>query len=104
MLSDILPLAMQHLNPRAHYARDVLSGYQRWSGADIKGKARRFGAGYARQRSKAASALLKAGGCIVAERRTGRLRTAALLCVDDYGTEIYDVQGLGTVPADQLRK
>lgn len=88
---------------RGHYARDVVRGIQRWSGADLKGKARRYGASYARQRALARMALHAAGGVIVALRGTGRLCTAVRIGCDDFGTALYDVAGLGVVTADRLR-
>ena len=73
---------------RGAYARDVVTGQQRWSGADLRGKAARYGSTYARQRRKAKKALKAAGGVVVAVEH-GRLRTAVEICVDDYGNQIY---------------
>lgn len=75
-------------HPRAGYAHDVLNGIQKWSGADLKGKARKFSGGYHRQRQHAAKALRDAGGCIIAINR-GRCVTAIYLGADDYGNAIY---------------
>jgi hypothetical protein len=64
MLDTILAAAAASL--RGQYARDVVTGRQRWSGSDLKGKARKYGYTYARQRAKARAALAAAGGCIIA--------------------------------------
>ena len=87
-LQTVITLACAALPVRAMYARDVIHGYQRWSGADLKGKAKRFGAGYARQRSRARTALFNAGGCIVAIDR-GLNVTAVQVGTDDMGRTIY---------------
>ena len=73
---------------RGAYARDVVTGQQRWSGADLRGKAARYGSTYAKQRRKARKALKAAGGVVVAVEH-GRLRTAVEICVDDYGNQVY---------------
>jgi len=73
---------------RGAYARDVVTGQQRWSGADLRGKAARYGATYARQRRKALKALEAAGGEVVAVEH-GRLVTGVELCVDDFGNQVY---------------
>lgn len=88
---------------RGEYAKNVVAGVQRWSGADLKGKAARFGGQYARQRAKAAAALRAAGGEIVAARRGGRLSTAVAVAVDDFGVAIYATTEFGIVPATELR-
>jgi hypothetical protein len=64
MINEIIAAAAASL--RGQYARDVVSGRQRWSGSDLKGKARKFGHTYYIQRRKAAQVLLAAGGCIIA--------------------------------------
>jgi hypothetical protein len=64
MLSTIIAAAAASL--RGQYARDVVTGRQRWSGSDLRGKARKFGHTYAVQRGKARAALYRAGGCIIA--------------------------------------
>ena len=87
-LQTILSLACASLPSRARYARDVIEGYQRWSGADLKGKARKFGAGYARQRTRARTALFDAGGMILAVDH-GRHVTAVPVGTDDYGNAVY---------------
>ena len=73
---------------RGAYARAVVTGQQRWSGADLRGKAARYGSSYARQRRKAKKALGAAGGVVVAVEH-GRLVTGVALCVDDFGNQIY---------------
>jgi hypothetical protein len=73
---------------RGQYAKAVVTGQQRWSGADLRGRAAFYGSWYSRQRLKAARALEAAGGEVLAVEH-GRLRTAIELCVDDFGTQIY---------------
>jgi len=87
-LHNVLSLACASLPNRARYARDVIHGDQRWSGADLRGKAKKFGAGYARQRNRARTALFAAGGMILAVDR-GRHVTAVPVGTDDYGHAIY---------------
>ena len=64
MLNTIIAAAAASL--RGQYARDVVSGRQRWSGSDLRGKARKYGRSYYIQRRKARAALFAAGGCIIA--------------------------------------
>ena len=64
MLSTIIAAAAASL--RGQYARDVVSGRQRWSGYDLRGKARKYGHTYYIQRRKARAALIAAGGVIIA--------------------------------------
>jgi len=85
-LREVISFAVEDL--RGAYAANVVRGRQRWSGADLQGKARKFGASYARQRRKARAALEMAGGDVIATEH-GRLRTAVQVCVDDYGREVY---------------
>ena len=85
-LTDVCDKACGML--RGAYARAVVAGQQRWSGADLRGKAKRYGSTYARQRRKARKALKAAGGVVVAVEH-GRLRTAVEICVDDYGNQVY---------------
>jgi len=73
---------------RGAYAQNVVTGQQRWSGADLRGKAKRYGSSYGRQRRKAEKALEAAGGEVVAVEH-GRLVTGVALCVDDFGNQIY---------------
>ena len=63
MLSTIIAAAAASL--RGQYARDVVSGRQRWSGSDLRGKARKYGHTYYIQRAKARAALYRAGGVII---------------------------------------
>jgi len=85
---------------RGQYARDVLSGRQAWSGADLQGKAREYYSSYARQRVKAAAALRNAGGTIL-RCEHNRLATAVLVCVDDYGNQVYATFGSYVRPASR---
>lgn len=64
MLNTIIAAAAASL--RGQYARDVVSGRQRWSGSDLRGKARKYGYSYSVQRRKARAALFAAGGVIIA--------------------------------------
>ena len=64
MIQSIIAAAAASL--RGQYARDVVSGRQRWSGGDLRGKARKYGHSYYIQRRKARAALFAAGGCIIA--------------------------------------
>jgi hypothetical protein len=82
---------------RGQYARDTVAGRQRWSGADLKGKAARYGASYYVQRRKARAALFAAGGCVLTVDH-GRDVTAVRVSVDDYGNEVFDTpRGLAVV-------
>ncbi len=73
---------------RGAYAQAVVTGQQRWSGADLRGKAARYGSTYAKQRRKAKKALKAAGGEVVVVEH-GRLVTGVALCVDDFGNQVY---------------
>ena len=64
MIGAIIAAATASL--RGQYARDVVSGRQRWSGSDLKGKARKYSYSYYAQRRKARAALFAAGGVIIA--------------------------------------
>jgi hypothetical protein len=64
MIAAIIAAAAASL--RGQYARDVVTGQQRWSGSDLKGKARKYGHSYYVQRRKARAALFAAGGVIIA--------------------------------------
>ena len=64
MINTIIAAAAASL--RGQYARDVVTGAQRWSGSDLKGKARKYAYSYAVQRRKARAALFAAGGVIIA--------------------------------------
>ena len=86
-------------HPRAHYADDVLSGHQRWSGADIKGKARRFGASYAEQRKRAARYLRAAGGMLCYVGPHHRLCACVIVGMDDYGNALIQSDIGAGIPA-----
>lgn len=103
-LQTVITIACAGLPDRAMYARDVIYGYQRWSGADLRGKAKKFGASYARQRSRARTALFAAGGCIVAIDR-GLHVTAVRVGTDARGRAIYaTTRGVAVqVSADRAR-
>ena len=90
------------LSSRQHYAKDVLRGYQRWSGADLRGKASNYGGSYARQRNSARTAWMHAGGLIVKAKQTGLLMSAVALCQDDFGNAVYMTHD-GIVNANELR-
>jgi len=93
-LGTVISAAIAALNPRANYAADTIVGIQRWSGADLKGKAKKYSDSYAVQRSKAGAALTKAGGRVVAINNGLRV-TAVQVGVDDYGNVIFDtLEGL----------
>ena len=64
MIGAIIAAAAASL--RGQYARDCITGRQRWSGSDLRGKARKYSYSYYIQRRKARAALLAAGGCIIA--------------------------------------
>jgi hypothetical protein len=101
-LHNVLSLACASLPTRARYARDVIEGYQRWSGSDLKGKARKFGAGYARQRNRARTALFDAGGMILSVDH-GRHVTAVCVGTDDYWQAIYQTPNGTAVQATANR-
>ena len=79
MINEIIAAAAASL--RGQYARDVVTGAQRWSGSDLRGKARKFGHTYAVQRRKARAALIAAGGVIIAIDHG--LRVSAVAIGDD---------------------
>ncbi len=87
-IKTVLSAASAQLNPRAHYAYHVLWGEQRWSGADLRGKAKKWGANYEVQRNKARAALHAAGGAVIPAEK-GRLVSAVYVGADDYGGAIY---------------
>jgi hypothetical protein len=101
-LDAVIALAQAALGPRADYARRVIDGRQRWSGADLRGKARKYSLGYHLRRNDARIALFDAGGVIVAGPR-GLLSTAVVIGVDDYGVQLYATTEWGVVPATLLR-
>jgi hypothetical protein len=73
----VIQTALNKLSSRATYQRAVITGDQRWSGADLRGKAKRFGYQYAQARKIAKSALREAGGDIISIEHG--LRSTAVL-------------------------
>lgn len=95
VLNNVIARASELLaerNPRAQYAKDVLAGNQNWSGSDLRGKARYYGASYARGRKYAAQALFEAGGSLAYVGRNGRLVAAVRVGMDDYGNAVYQTE------------
>lgn len=91
-------------HPRASYADDVLGGHRAWSGADLRGKARKFAGSYARQRMRAAQYLRDAGGAIGYVGRYGKACAVVCVGMDDFGSAIYQSQ-LGTgIAADPAHR
>lgn len=80
--------AVSRLTARQHngYAAAVLRGYQNWSGSDLAGAAKKYGAGYAKQRRDAMLALRGLGYIVSTEH--GRLCTAVVRGQDDFGNAI----------------
>jgi hypothetical protein len=98
-LQDTIRRACAALPTRAQYARAVIRGEQRWSGADLKGKAKKFGAAYARQRRVALRAWHDAGGVIVAVEH-GRNVSAIEAGTDAQGRTVYvTVDGVAVLDA-----
>lgn len=87
-LRQIQERAVARLRPRQRYARDVILGQQRWSGSDIRGKARGF-VSYLWQRLDARKAFLSAGGELIA-LKSGLIVGATQTCTDDFGNVIYE--------------
>jgi hypothetical protein len=83
MIDTIIAAAAASL--RGQYARDVVTGRQRWSGSDLRGKARKYGHTYYVQRRKARAALYRAGGVIIAIDH-GLLVSAVQIGEDTYAT------------------
>jgi hypothetical protein len=83
MLNTIIAAAAASL--RGQYARDVVTGRQRWSGGDLRGKARKYGRSYYVQRRKARAALFAAGGVIIAIDH-GLNVSAVRIDADSYAT------------------
>ena len=84
-------------HPRASYAADVILGYQAWSGADLKGKARKYSMSYHCQRARAGSFFRSCGGLILPVDN-GKLVSAVYIGQDDYGNAIYDtLQGIAVM-------
>jgi len=88
IISTVINAARSALTARQAYADDVLTGRQCWSGADLKGKARRYGGSYARGRTVARSALFRAGGLLI-QCQHGRWESAVLVATDDFGNAVY---------------
>ena len=88
-IKTIASAACEKLGARARYARAVIYGRQRWSGADIRGKARKWSAGYAIQRRRAYAALRAAGGSVI-PTKNGLLKTAVIIGDDGYGNAVYE--------------
>lgn len=65
---------------RGCYQRDLLNGLARWSGADLQGRARKFGGRYAASRESLLERLCGAGLCVrfdvTAGPNGGRVKTA----------------------------
>ena len=94
-LENVIKTACDNL--RGNYAQYVVKGWQRWSGADLKGKAKRYGASYSEQRDKAMKAVRAAGGDVIAVDH-GKRVTACIVGQDDYGNAIYDTnEGLAVI-------
>lgn len=87
MISNAIKI-MDSRGNRSQYARDVLTGYQRWSGSDLKGRARDYGASYGQQRMKAEFYLILAGGTKIAIDH-GLLVSALPVGQDDFGNALY---------------
>lgn len=73
---------------RCTYGIAVLQGAQNWSGSDLQGKARRYGASYMHARQVALTRLLSVGGMVLTVENN-KMLTAVPVCVDDYGNEVY---------------
>lgn len=50
---------------RSQYAKNVILGHQIWSGADLKGAAKKYGKHYADMRRLARQAVIEAGGAVI---------------------------------------
>jgi hypothetical protein len=101
--ADTIAKALGMLRPQQRYAAEVLTGQRLWSGADLKGKAQKYGAGYALQRRAAEYALRKAGGELI-EVEHGRKVAAVLLRADADGSCVYaTAAGLYRLAAGERR-
>lgn len=89
-LSHTVETALNQLSDRARkgYTGAVLKGRQNWSGSDLQGRAKYHGAAYRRQRKVALSALIKAGGVLIAVENN-KLLSAVQIGMDDYGNALY---------------
>lgn len=87
-LKEIREDACKHLTNRQQYARDVVWGRALWSGADLRGNAKRWSNSYRIQRDRAKAAFFAAGGVLVAYDY-GRIISAAPAGTLD-GREVYE--------------
>ena len=102
-LEQVQREALALLRPRQGYAADVILGRQRWSGADLRGAARRWGAVYAQQRRDAARAWLAAGGDMVAVDH-GLIVGGVVIAVGPDGCVVYETTaGRATQRAGRAR-
>ena len=92
-LQTVIEEALSYLSPRAWdgYTGAVIRGSRNWSGSDLEGKAKYYGAEYARQRKIAYGALVAAGGSVIRIEH-GRLVTAVEVGTDDFGDSIYQTK------------
>ena len=72
-LAIALPLA------RGCHQRELLAGRERWSGAGLRGKARKWSSSYARSRRGLAARLRAAGLSLREERRAHGLRVLVVV-------------------------
>jgi hypothetical protein len=101
--ADTIAKAVAMLRPQQRYAAEVLTGQRLWSGADLEGKAKKYGARYALQRRAAKDALRKAGGEVI-EVEHGRKVAAVLLRDEQDGSRIYaTAAGLYRLAAGERR-
>lgn len=71
------------------YASAVIRCERLWSGADLSGRAKKFGFSYSRRRRDAARALRQSGGEVRPVGAHGLLCTVVPLGVDDYGNAFF---------------
>lgn len=102
-LDQVIAGARERLGQKRRYAADVLAGERSWSGSDLQGKAKEYGAHYAKQRKLAEAALRAAGGDLVSLQPSGRIVAAVAVCVDDYGSRVYQSTA-GLVVQDTARR
>jgi hypothetical protein len=103
IFANTIKSALAMLRPQQRYAAEVLTGQRLWSGADLKGKAKKYGASYALQRRAAKDALRKAGGEVI-EVEHGRKVAAVLLRADADGGCVYaTAAGLYRLAAGERR-
>lgn len=78
-----------HAQAAGPHQSDLLYGHHRWSGAGLKGKARQYGASYARHRQnllERIQATLKLVGWKAETAIMGEKRTRELVLTDPAGT------------------